>query len=368
MNVASGWLSAATSVATINSSTGVLQGVTVGTSNITVSAGSFTSLAFIVTVTAVPSTSICGNNQVTTGLTITNAGTYPNYFNSVYCVTGTSASGYTAATGAIFLPTGTQQLGALWDLVVTPATSGTAQAATAVCKGTYTVTSTTGPGAFVPVTMSQLSSPGTACHLNPSTAYWVGTITNSSPGPIPEGFWSCGSTTTGSCTGSLPSLGNGTYPYRFVSNVYGSYTAMTTSLGAATAFQPSSYVTLTTPAPTLTGGYLNTSPTNGVNTLLPGGTVQFIAFCSYSDSTVNQCFPTPDQYGNTVISWSSSNMAVLTVGAAGGNNPGLALGISGGPANVIPVLTGNVLANVWGIQVQTFLTHPVPGSAREYRR
>lgn len=372
--LATGWTSSVTGVATIGSSTGIVMGVGVGVSNITVSAGSFTSPAtgpgsFPVTVTAIPSTSICGNNQVTLGLPAAGMQTFPNFFNSVYCVTGTSASGYTAATGAIFLPSGAgQQLGALWDLVVIPATSGTAQAATAICKGTYTVTSTTGPGAFVSFPLGQLISPATACHLSPSTAYWIGTVTNTSPGPVPEGFWSCGATTTGQCTGSLPSLGNGTYPYRFVSNVYGSYTNMTTTLSAATAFQPSSYVTLTTPAPTLTGGFLNTTPTSNVHEISVGQTAQFIAFCSYSDSTVNQCFPTPDQYGNTVISWSSSNMAVLTVGATGSNNPGLAIGISGGIATVIPTLTGNVSAATWAMTSQSSTTNAIPGSSRIFKR
>jgi hypothetical protein len=363
---ASSWTSATTSVATINSTTGVLTGVLAGSSNITVHAGSFTSPNFLVTVTSATTVTICGNSQVTPGFTLTQSSTFPNYFNSVYCVTGPSAGGYNSSSGAFYIPAGTQQLGGLWDLVVIPATSGTAQATSAICKGTYTNTSTTGPAAFVTVAMGMANAPSIACHLAPSTAYWIALVTNQSPGPIAEGFWSCSSGTTLSCAGTLPSFGNGTYPSYFVSNVYGTYTGMTTALTNGGARQASQYVVLNQPPPSLTGGFLQAQTPN-ISSITVGITLGFDAYCQYSDGSTNKC-TTPDIYGNTVTAWTSSNTSVFTIGAVGSPHPGLVLGVSGGNANVGATLTGSIAATPTRITVQTSSNNPVPGSPRVFSR
>jgi hypothetical protein len=356
-------------VVTIVSGTGVATGVTAGVTNITVHAGSFTSPNFPVTVTSATTVTICGNNQVTPGFTISQAATSANYFNSTYCVTGSSAGGYNSTSGAFYIPAGTQQLGGLWDLVVTAAPTGTTQAATALCKGTYTNTSTAGPAAFVTVALGMLSSPSTACHLPPLSKVWIGLITNQTSSPIAEGFWGCSSGTTQSCTGTLPTSGSGTYPSYFISNVYGTYTNMGTTMSpgaGAGSMQASQYIVLNQPPPTLTGGFLQ-SQTPSITTITVGVTLGFDAYCQYSDGSVNKC-TTPDIYGNTVTAWSSSNTSVFTIGSVGSPHPGLVLGISGGNANVQATLTSGVAATPTRITVQTSSTNPVPGSPRVFSR
>lgn len=364
-NVAANWLSSSTGVATINSTTGVLTGVAAGVSNITTQAGGFTSPAVTITVTKPTTLTICGNNQTSTGFA---GSTAPNYANAVYCGTGPNSGGYVSSSGSFYLPAGTQTSGSSWDLVVVPAANGTTQNAAAICKGTYVTNGTTAPAAWVSVVLGKIGSPADACVLAASTGYWIETVTNE-PGHPGQGFWTCGSGSTGACAGSLPTVGNGTYPYWFVSNVYGSYTAMTTTLRAGGAVQPSQYITLGSPPPSLVGGFQQSSPQN-INTIKVGGSILLNAFCQYSDGTTQQCFPAADSYGNTVLSCTTSNSAVLSVMPAGsGNNPCLVTGISGGKADVNVTLTGSVKANSYGVTSQSFDTNPVPGSpARFFRR
>lgn len=357
-NVGTGWASATMSDATITSG-GVVTGVAAGSSVISVTVGGFTP-TFTVNVTAAPVTTILGvNQQNTSGVT------YPNYVNATYGVSGTHVGGYTASTGSFYLPTGTQTNGALWDILVTLAPTPTTQATAPICKGTYTTSGTASPGAWITVPLTVIGGTS-ACKIGTSTAYWVGVITNQA-GPVPQGFYNCG----GACTGGIPPSGSGTYPYYFISQVYGTYsgngTAMQPTSSPGVGLQASQYITLTNPNPILTGGFQTSSPP-GSNVTTPGSTITMVGFCSYSDGTSNQCFPIPDIYSNTVTSCTSTNTAVFTISAVGSSPPCVVSGVSGGVANVHMTLTGGVQTNIYTITDQTILTHAIPGSPRGLTR
>lgn len=358
---ATGWTSSNTAVATLVN--GVLTGVGAGTANLSVSAGSFSSTV-PVTVVVPPTVNICGNNQVTSSFAGTTAA---NYENAVYCVTPTSNASWAVSSCSFFLPAGTQTSGAKWDCLVTVASSTTAQAAAPICVGTYTTNSTSSPAVWVSVPMGQVGNTAKTCTLSAGAAYWIGTVT-SGAGTPPQGFWNCGST----CSGSAPSSGNGTYKYFYVSQTYGSYAGNATALNASTGstlYQPSEYVTLATPPPTLVSGFLQTVPSNGINALVDGQTVQFAAYCQYSDGTVYRCDPGPndvDPYGNTVTAWQSSS-GNATVGNIGSAHPGLATAVSSGSANISATLTGSVATNPWTLAVTSPPSTSLPGAVKIFR-
>lgn len=359
-NVAGSWSSSNTSAATIDSTTGVVTSVAPGVTVITATAGGFTSPNFTVTITTSPTVSLCGPNQSNVATGRTSA----NFVNATYCVTGSNSGGYNSTQGSFFLPAGTQISGANWDLLVTPAPTGTTQASAPICKGTYTSSGTTSPNAWISVTLGTVTSPTTACHLAPSTGYWIGLVTNSGTN-VPQGFYNCGS----SCAGALPTSGQnaGSYHYYFGSQVYGTYSGNGTTLSPGSAVQSSQYITMVVPAPALTGGFQQSNPLN-VNTINVGGTLQLTVFCQYSDGSTNQCFPTPDVYGNTVTACTASNPSVLDITSISGTTPCLISGISGGTAFSDVTLTGGVAATPYSVTSQSFLTHPVPGSPRQLKR
>jgi hypothetical protein len=126
--------------------------------------------------------------------------------------------------------------------------------------------------------------------------------------------------------------------------------AGSTNLSAVAAGITSSpLVTLTVAAapPTLQGGYLGTP--GSANTMYVGGTLQFSAYCQYSNSTTTNC-SVPDIYGNGVTQWLSSNTAEVTVGAVGSASPGLATAVAAGSPN-IQAYVGTVHLNEWVLYI-----------------
>ncbi len=106
-------------------------------------------------------------------------------------------------------------------------------------------------------------------------------------------------------------------------------------------------LTVTAAPPTLTGGYLGTP--GSLNTMTVGGTLQFSAYCQYSNSTTTNC-SVPDIYGNGVTQWLSSNTGQVTVGAVGSANPGLAGAVGVGSPN-IQAYVGAVHLNEWVLYI-----------------
>jgi hypothetical protein len=326
--------------------------VAVGTTNLTVHAGSFTSPVFALQVTASTTSGVLGNNQFdSSGDTFAGSEVAP------YAVSPPTASSVSFFN--LNLPTGfTYPAGSLYDVILVLAPTPTTQATSAVCSGTYV-----GTGTSSDVGWHQFSPNGSGCGTLPaSTAYWIGTVTNQG-GPIGLGFWDCNGGSAG-CAGSAPTSGNGTYPFFAASVNYGTYTAMPTAMNATTAsggtgLQVSLFATLSTPNPTLTGGFQTN--TGNINSLTVGGTVQMEAFCDYSNGQSLQCFPTPDAFGNTVTSWSSSNTSVIMEGAVGSSHPGLVTAIGAGTANSQATLTGGVAANIWTFTITSGVSKAPPG-------
>ena len=106
-------------------------------------------------------------------------------------------------------------------------------------------------------------------------------------------------------------------------------------------------LTVTAAPPTLTGGYLGTP--GSANTMYVGGTLQFSAYCQYSNGTTTNC-SVPDIYGNGVTQWLSSNTAEVTVGDVGSANPGLATAVAVGSPN-IQAYVGSVHLNEWVLYI-----------------
>lgn len=343
-NVAGPWTSSVTADATINSTTGVLLGVAIGSTNVSTTAGAFTAPNLIVPVVAAPGITILGNIAFDTIGT-----TYPNATNATYAVTDAVQHKVQACT--FYLPSGvTYTAGSKWDCGLILAPTALTQATSWLCVNTYTTTGTSGDYGWHTVSL------GTCGILPAHTAYWVGVNTNET-GPISEGFSTCGGSP---CTGSAPTSGNGTYPCAYASATHGIYTGMspTMTLGCgSTGVQASQYATLTTPTASLTGGYLaNPGPTV---ILSVNGAVQFSVYCTYSDGSVNLCYPTPDQYGNTATAFSSSSPSIATVGNIGSTHPGLAQGVAAGTTNIQATLTGGVVTSTWGLLVSgTPLPYP----------
>ncbi len=181
--------------------------------------------------------------------------------------------------------------------------------------------------------------------LPPDTAFWLGNQTNI-PGTPGQGFNSCG----GSCAGSVPTQGSGTYPYRYVANpTLGSYTSMTTTLLAGNASQVSEYLTLTTnpitsanlplaisaPPPTLVSAYL----TAGGSTLVVPGTMQMAAKCHYTSGPDQDC-TVADINGDAVSQWNTSDPTKATIGAVGSASAGLVTAIAAGTVSITAAIGG----------------------------
>lgn len=343
-NTAGSWTSSVTADATINATTGVLTGVAIGSTNVAATAGIYTATALTVPVVAAPGITILGNVAFDTA-----GATYPNNINATYAVIDANQHKVQACT--FYLPTGsTYTAGSKWDCGLIPAPTATTQSSSWLCWNTYVTTGTSADYGWHTVTLN-------TCGILPAhTAYWVGVSTNEA-GPIGEGYSLCGGV---ACTGSAPTVGNGTYPCFYVSASYGVYTGMGTAMSSGCGLpgvQGSQYATLTTPTASLTGGYLaNPGPTVIISV---NGAVQFSVYCQYSDGSVNLCYPTPDQYGNTVTAFSSSDTSKVTIGNIGSTHPGLAQGIAAGTSNIQATLTGGSVTSTWGLLVSgTPLPYP----------
>jgi sugar lactone lactonase YvrE len=158
---------------------------------------------------------------------------YAGYINAAYAVTGSNAHGYTVNTCVFYQPTGSVTSGAKIDCGLVAAPTPTTQASSWLCHGTYTNPTASGAGAWITVTLSGCGT------LPAGAAYWIATDGND-PHVFPYGNWNCG----GTCNGSAPTVGTGTYPYYYIAAPYGVYTGMATAMSRATT-QASQYVTLT---------------------------------------------------------------------------------------------------------------------------
>jgi sugar lactone lactonase YvrE len=165
----------------------------------------------------------------------TTGADYSNAINATYAVTGSALNGYTVSSCSFFQPTGTVTQGAKMDCGLVLAPTPTTQSSSWLCHGTYTNPTSNGAGAWITVTLSGCGT------LPASTAYWIATDSNDTHPAFPYGFWNCG----GSCNGSAPTVGTGTYGYRYITATYGQYTGMGTSMLAGGNQQASQYVSLT---------------------------------------------------------------------------------------------------------------------------
>jgi trimeric autotransporter adhesin len=119
------------------------------------------------------------------------------------------------------------------------------------------------------------------------------------------------------------------------------------AVAAGITSSPALTLSVTAAPPTLQGGYLGTP--GGANTMTVGGTLQFSAYCQYSNSTTTNC-SVADIYGNAVTQWLSSNTSEVTVGAVGSANPGLATAVAAGSPN-IQAYVGSVHLNEWVLYI-----------------
>lgn len=336
-NVVNPWASSAPSIATVSSS-GVANGVAGGSANLTA--------------TVNPSMVVTSWGQTAYN---TTGDTYPGYLNSTYFVFGNQAGGYlgTGGTCSFYLPSGTLTVGSLYDCGLILAPTPTTEASSWLCWYTYTVTAASQPGGFVSGTMNNCGN------IAAGTAAWVAVTTNQ-PGESVAGFDNCG----GSCNGTAPTVGNGTYPYYCVAQPYGTRTGLPSTMldcGSSQNLQASQFVTtgqpplvsntvtltVTAAAPTLNSVYLTTP--GSVNTITVGGTLQFAANCVYSNGQTTNC-SVADVYGNAVTNWTTSNAAVVTIGAVGSANPGLATAIAAG-APTIQANVGSIMTTAFGLTI-----------------
>ncbi len=160
---------------------------------------------------------------------------YSNAINATYAVTGSNAHGYTVTSCSFYQPTGTVTSGAKIDCGVVLAPTPTTQSSSWLCHGTYTNPSSHGAGAWITVSLSGCGT------LAARTAYWIATDSNDTHPAFPYGFYNCG----GSCNGSAPTVGTGTYGYRYIIVTYGQYTGMGTAMLAGGNEQASQFVSLT---------------------------------------------------------------------------------------------------------------------------
>ncbi len=206
--------------------------------------------------------------------TYSTAGTdYANYINATYAVAGNDSGGYQVSSCSFYQPTGTVTAGANIDCGLIPAPSPTTQASSWLCHATYTNPTSSGVGGWITVALSGCGT------LAPGTAYWVATDNNDPHAAFPYGFWNCGS----SCNGSAPTVGTGTYGYRYIAATYGVYTGMGTSMLAGSALQASQYVTLAanasstamTPAFSPGSGTYSSSQSVSLSDATPGATIYY---------------------------------------------------------------------------------------------
>ncbi len=108
----------------------------------------------------------------------------------------------------------------------------------------------------------------------------------------------------------------------------------------AFGYVPSNVTTLVVVAAgrTLTGGYLHAN----ANTMVPGSTLQFTAYGTYSDGTSNIL---PDAEGNKVTSWNTSNHSMAKVSTRGHVTAG-----ASGKVDILAVI-GTLKASPWTVTI-----------------
>jgi hypothetical protein len=199
----------------------------------------------------------------------------------------------------------------------------------AVTVSSVTLATTGGVSSIVAGNTNQLIA---TCHYSDGSTTTC--TTTDSHGNAPSSWSSTASTIATVSTGGL------------VTGVAAGSTNLTAVVAGITS-SPALTLSVTAAPPTLTGGYLGTP--GSVNTMVVGGTLQFSAYCTYSNSTTTNC-TVADMYGNAVTSWTSSNTASVTIGAVGSANPGLATAVGTGTP-YIKAYVGSVGLNQWDLTV-----------------
>jgi sugar lactone lactonase YvrE len=215
---------------------------------------------------------------------------YSNAINATYAVAGNDSGGYQVTSCSFYQPTGTVTAGANIDCGLIPAPSPTTQASSWLCHATYTNPTSSGVGGWITVALSGCGT------LAPGTAYWIATDNNDPHGPFPYGFWNCG----GSCNGGAPTVGTGTYGYRYIIAPYGVYTGMGTSMLAGGTLQAAQYVTLAannsstamTPAFSPGSGTYSSSQSVAMSDATPGATIHYTTDGS-TPSASSSAYSTP---------------------------------------------------------------------------
>ena len=195
-----------------------------------------------------------------------NGATQQGLANALYVVTGPSSMGYTVESAMLNLTTGIVTSGAKTDVILAAATSATGENATPLCYGTWTNSSSAGPG-WVNIPMSGCPT------LAATTAYWLITVTNDPLSPSPLGMWNCST----NCTSTVPTSNSGFYTGFTASLNYGAPYTLPTTLTAGSN-EPSMYLNLA-----LASSPVAATPVISPNTsTFPPGTSQTI---SITDST-----------------------------------------------------------------------------------
>jgi hypothetical protein len=286
-------------------------------------AGSVTTIA---TGASVQMSAACHYNNGTT----TSCNTTDAYGNSV-SIWNTSSTSIATISGsglATGVAVGTANLTAV-AAGVTSSPFALSVTAPAVTLTSVTLAGTGGATTVVAGSTNQLIA---TCHYSDGSTTTC--TTTDSHGNAPSSWSSTASTIATVSSGGL------------VTGVAAGSTNLTAVVAGITS-SPALTITVTAAPPTLTGGYLGTP--GSANTMVVGGTLQFSAYCTYSNSTTTNC-SVADMYGNAVTTWASSNTVSVTIGAAGSANPGLATAVGAGTP-YIQAHVGTVALNQWNLTV-----------------
>ena len=336
------WSSGSTSVATIGSATGVLTGVSAGTTNITYTAGGCATTASV-TIDALPA-SVTGTATVCAGLTTTLSD---------------ATTGGTWTSGA----TGVATIGASSGIV------------TGVSAGTSNITYTTSSGCTANTTVTVNALPAS---ITGSAAMCAGSTTTLSDGTT-GGTWSssaAGIATVGSGTGVVTgvSAGTATITYTLGSGCYVTDVVTVNALPATISGTTSIFLADTSTLSDATGGGTWSSSNTGVATVgsssgivtgVSGGgaiiTYTLSTGCYTSITVTVAGVPAPIsgfasvcQSATITLSdpsagghWSSSNTGVAAIGSSSGVVTGVAAGtatmtytVSGSNRTVLVTVTG----------------------------
>ena len=227
--------------------------------------------------------------------------------------------------------------------------------ATAVAAGTANIQATVTGGKVSSVwTLTISASPVTFSSVSLATTGGVSSIAVGATNQlIATCHYSDGSTT--SCNsidahGNSVSSWSSSAPATATVNAGGLVTAVavgSTNLSATVAGSTSTnLLSVSVAPPALISAYLSTP--GSVNTLTVGQTLQFSAKCVYSSITTD-C-SVADIYGNAVSSWTTSDAAEVTVGAAGSANAGLATGVAIGNPQVQATI-GSTHSSPFGLTI-----------------